>query len=180
MPSYDAMLVMLRADLDRFITERNTAQQKIERIAAAIEHIEILAEDLDAPIMQPPPLGDDEEQGFTDRVREILKANPLKRLTAIEIRNVLLEANPDNDPKVTLIHAHNTLKRLHGQDEVRETQIADGRKAYQWIDQNIAAERALGSKIPADHPIHKLAYKMEPPPNSVPINTDGASWKKKK
>ena len=136
MDNYEAMLTVLRDDLRRFIAERDAAQQKVERIGAAIAHIEVLAQELDSKIMEPPPLLPDDETGFTARVREILKANSAKRLTAIEIRDVLMKSSPDDDPKIVLIHAHNTLKRLFKQDEVHETRISDGRNAYQWKDKD--------------------------------------------
>lgn len=132
MPNYRPILETLRTDLERFIAERDAIEEKIERIGTAIQAIEVLAQEFDAPILEPPPLPPDEEQGFTDRVREILKTNSPKRLTAIEIRDVLMKATPDDDPKIVLIHTHNTLKRLRKQEEVKETQIADGRNAYEW------------------------------------------------
>ncbi len=133
MPNYSGMLTVLKNDLDRFIAERDALQQKIDRITAAIDAMEILAiQDSDAPILEPPAMTADEEKGFTDRVRDVLQLNPLRPLTAVEIRDVLLKANPDADPRIALIHIHNTLKRLERQIEVREVQRADGKAAYKW------------------------------------------------
>jgi hypothetical protein len=143
MPNYQAMLDELFEEMTRLLEAKNDIELRFERITAAIEAIETLAAQSNEPLMEPPPMHPDEERGFTDRVREILKANSLKRLTALEIRDVLVKSSPQDDPKIVLIHTHNTLKRLHKQDEVEETRIGDGRNAYQWKRPSFA--EALGS-----------------------------------
>ena len=132
MPNYQAMLDELFDELAELIREQGQVEARLQRVNAAIEAIKILAAESDDPLVEPPPMPADEEQGFTGRVREILKANSLKRLTALEVRDVIMRSLPDGDPKIVLIHIHNTLKRLHKQEEVEETRISDGRTAYQW------------------------------------------------
>jgi hypothetical protein len=126
------MLEELADELAYLSEAMKKIQVRFRQVDAAMKALELLAEESDEPLIEPPPMPLDEERGFTDKVREILKANSLKRLTALEIRDVLVKGDPKSDPKIVLIHAHNTLKRLHKQDEVEETQVADGRSAYQW------------------------------------------------
>ena len=64
----------------------------------------------------------------TDRVRNLLKANPERPITPVAVRDVLLEFDRDADPKAMLIHTHNTLKRLKKEDEVEEIE-SEGRVA---------------------------------------------------
>jgi hypothetical protein len=138
---------------------QSQVEARLQRVNAAIDAIKVLAAESDEPLIEPPPMLADEEKGFTDRVREVLKANSLKRLTALEIRDVILKSSPKDDPKIVLIHIHNTLKRLHKQEEVEETRISDGRNAYQWkgttqnawSDLIIAAGKIAG--IPAGVPV---------------------------
>jgi hypothetical protein len=127
-PNYSATLTEFREELKRLLAEQDRIQKQIGLILKAMESIQVLARDSDEPIVQPLP--PDEEAGFTDRVRAILKANPLRPLTAVEIRDVILASESGADPKVMLIHTHNTLKRLHRQQEVEEGDTVDGRKAY--------------------------------------------------
>jgi hypothetical protein len=143
MPNYQAMLDELHEEMTRLLYAKNDIELSFQRVSAAVEALKTLAAESTEPLMEPPPMHPDEERGFTDRVREILKANSLKRLTALEIRDVLLKSSPNDDQKIVLIHTHNTLKRLHKQEEVEETRISDGRNAYQWKQPSFA--EALGS-----------------------------------
>jgi hypothetical protein len=132
MPNYSEMAASLRVEADRLLQERDKLQQQIERIITAIEAIGVLAQESDEPIMEPPPMLPDEERGFTDEVRAILKANPLRAFTAVDIRNMMVERTPHSDPKIILIHAHNTLKRLFRQGELDESSLNEGRTSYKW------------------------------------------------
>jgi hypothetical protein len=136
MPNYQAMLDELRAEMTRLERDAFFIQDQIERVRAAIETVEVLAAESQEPLVQPPQMTSDEEQGFTDRVREVLRMNAPRHLTPVEIRDVLLKSTPDADPKITLIHAHNTLRRLDRQDEVKRSD--DGRTAYKWVGQRSA------------------------------------------
>jgi hypothetical protein len=153
MPNYSSMLLTLKADLDRVIGERDALQNKIERINAAIDALELLAaQDSDAPILEPPPMDPEEEKGFSDRVRGVLQANRLRSLTAVEIRDVLLRADPKADPKITLIHTHNTLKRLERQIEVKEVPREEGKTAYRWLRKSSSVAMAM-TPIPSGNDI---------------------------
>jgi hypothetical protein len=129
-PNYNATLSEFKKELQRLMALQEHTGKQIGNILRAMESIEILAKESDEPILQPEPMPPDEEAGFTDKVRAILRANSWRPLTAVEIRDVILGSSPDADPKVMLIHTHNTLKRLHKQQEVDESDTADGRKAY--------------------------------------------------
>ena len=149
MPNYQEMLDELFDELVELSHTQSQIETRLQRVNAAIEAIKVLASDSDEPLIEPPQMPADEEKGFTDRVREVLKANSLKRLTAIEIRDVILKSSPKDDPKIVLIHIHNTLKRLYKQDEVEETRISDGRNAYQWreIARSALLEHVLGGGV---------------------------------
>jgi hypothetical protein len=138
-PNYTSIVADFEGELHRLIAERDKVNGQIDRITKAIEAIQLLAQESDAPIMEPPPLPPDKEAGFSDRVRAILDANPLRTLTALEIRDVMLKTNPKDDPKIMLIHIHNTLKRLFMQGELEEHELAEGRKGYKaqkvWLDE---------------------------------------------
>lgn len=136
MANYTEIVVELQAEAERLTHARDKAQQQLDRVMDAIKAIEVLAQASDEPIIQPSPLSEGEEQGFTSHVRAILKANPLRPFTAVEIRNQMQDEwstdHEEYDPKVRLIHIHNTLKRLFKQEEVIEIQAEDGRTAYKW------------------------------------------------
>jgi hypothetical protein len=127
-PNYTEILITLREELERLDEVRHKIDQQMRGVTGAIEALEMVAKDANQPIM--PSMLPGEEQGFTDRVRGVLKSNPTKRLSALEIRDMLL--TPDSDPKIVLIHTHNTLKRLVKQKEIEEMRHPDGRAAFQW------------------------------------------------
>jgi hypothetical protein len=129
-PNYDEIAVDLQLELERVLSMRENLNRQAERLQAAIKAIEELAEGSDQPIVEVPLSSLEDERGFTDQIRAIFRANPLKSFTAVAMRNVLIERNPELDPKITLIHAHNTLKRLWKQEEIVVTQAEDGRTAY--------------------------------------------------
>lgn len=132
MPNYADMIASLQAELERVTQVRDKAQDQMGGLIKAIKAIEVLAEELNEPI-EPPPMSPDEEKGFTDQVRAILRANPFRAFAALDIRDLMLKQNPEADPKITLIHAHNTLKRLAKQSEVTESAVVDGvRTSYRW------------------------------------------------
>jgi hypothetical protein len=131
-PNYNEILATLETELERMIRARDKFQQQVEGVYTAIKAIQVLAQDSQEPIVEPPPLSAHEESGFTDRARSLLKANPARAFTALDVRTVMLEWSPKADPKIMLIHVHNTLKRLFKQGEVDETQTSDGRVAYRW------------------------------------------------
>lgn len=130
MPNYNEIVAELQAELERVTRVRANAEKQMEKLLKAIATIQLIAEGEDRAIIEPPPLAPDEEQGFTDQVRAILKANQATPLSAVSIRDLMLTRTPKADPKVTLIHVHNTLKRLFRQDEIVEVQLADGRTGY--------------------------------------------------
>lgn len=131
-PNYSEILIQFQAELQRITELRDEAQEQMDRIIRAIKAIEVLAAESDQPVV---PLSPDQEEGFTDQVRTILKVNPLKAFSAVEIRDVILERHPRSNPKVTLIHTHNTLKRLLKQSELTEKTTPDGRTVYTWKNQ---------------------------------------------
>ena len=161
MPNYRAILGEFQDELARLLKDRDFVQKQIDRISKAIADIQVLAQESDEPIMEPPPLSPSEEPGFTDRVRSILRSNPLRPLTAVEIRDVLLKTSPKDDPKIMLIHVHNTLKRLDRQDEVEEVPGVDGRNAYRWTDPMFRG--ALAGLAGLDLPGAAAAFKSLPP-----------------
>src|ERR1700722_1542292 len=127
------MLDELFGELTALASQQVKIEARLQQINAAIQAIQNLAAESDEPLIEPPSIHPDDETGFTDKVREILKSNPLKRLTAVEIRDMLVKSSAESDPKIVLIHTHNTLKRLHKQGEVDELKAAEGRNAYHWI-----------------------------------------------
>jgi hypothetical protein len=151
-PNYNEILANLQAELDRVIGVRHKLQHQIEGLVNAIKALEILAEEAQEPIMEPPPMHPDEERGFTDHIRAIFKANPLRVFTAIDIRTTMLEWTPKADSKVMLIHIHNTLKRLAKQNELEEIDRTDGRTGYRLVNQNHLAVLAglTGQSPPPD------------------------------
>jgi hypothetical protein len=132
MPNYNAMLSELHEEFKRLFAERESLDKRLTTLKRAEEAIYALAEEMNEPIVQPPA----EEAGFTDKVRNLLKANPARVFSPVLIRDALLEFDPKADPKVLLIHTHNTLKRLHKQNEVTEVP-ADGKTSYRWRSQGI-------------------------------------------
>jgi hypothetical protein len=134
MPNYTEMAVELQIELEQITRAQEKLQRRLDGVINAIKAIEVLAQESDEPIVEPPTLSPDEELGFTDHVRALLSANPIKAFTAVDMRNALLDwkADSDADPKVMLIHTHNTLKRLFRQDEVIQVQMDDGRTGYRW------------------------------------------------
>ena len=134
MIDYTELARELQAEAEQIARAQQKLQKRLSGLLDAIKAIEILAQESDEPIIEPLPMSADEEQGFTDSVRAILRANPVRGFTAVEIRNVMLEREPRSDAsaKVLLIHIHNTLKRLFKQDEVIEVQMPEGRAGYRW------------------------------------------------
>jgi hypothetical protein len=124
----------LQAEAEQITRAQQKLQRRLNGLLEAIKAIEILAQESDEPIMEPLPMSADEEQGFTDSVRAILRANPVRGFAAVDIRNLMLEREPRSDAsaKVLLIHTHNTLKRLFRQGEVVEVQMPEGRTGYRW------------------------------------------------
>jgi hypothetical protein len=125
------MLNELNEELNRLMVEREEITAQIERLTTAIESVQELAAQQNYPIIESPPMSPDEETGFTERVRTILKANSSLALTAVIIRDEFLKATPKEDPKILLIHVHNTLKRLRKQGEVEDVTTSAGR-GYRW------------------------------------------------
>jgi len=112
-----------------------------------------------------------ESLGLKDAVRILLNAEKDRWFTPPELRDRIKEIGlPLDLGSNPLAVIGTTLKRLVPEDADAKT-MDNGQIAYR------ARKRY---QIPADHPIHQLAYKMKAPPNAVPINTDGPSWKKKK
>lgn len=130
MPNYNAMIAELNEELKRLVAQNEQLQNRITAILKAVDTIQILALESDEPIIYPelPPI----ESGFTNKVRAVLRANPAKALTAVEIRDVLLKSEPKADSKVMLIHTHNTVKRLKRQEEIEPVFESEGRVAYRW------------------------------------------------
>lgn len=74
--------------------------------------------------------------GFTNRVRNIFKANLLKTLNPVSIRDALLEFDMESDPKITLIHTHNTVKRLRRHGEILHVcDDAGALVGYTWVSE---------------------------------------------
>jgi hypothetical protein len=128
--SYSALIIELDEELKRLALQRELIDRKVANVSKAIEAIKELAEESDEAIVNPPPLPD--EAGFTERVRALLRVNAAKVLTAVEIRDYMHNLSPNDDPKVLLIHTHNTLKRLKKQKEVDDLVGSDGRIGYRW------------------------------------------------
>lgn len=147
MPNYNATIAEFQKQLESLLQQREQLDRQIAGVTAVIEAIKTLADESDESLLEVPPMPPNEEAGFTDRVRAILKANPALALSAVVIRDEFLKAAPKEDPKIFLIHTHNTLKRLHRQGEVEEVTTSAGR-AYRWkfpdIDEKMRA--AIGRK----------------------------------
>jgi hypothetical protein len=139
-PNYTEITLELQVELERIAQARDKLQKRLDSVLAAIKAIEVLAQESDDPIVEPPALSPSKELGFTDHIRALLSANPIKAFTAVDMRNALLDwkASPDADPKVMLIHVHNTLKRLFRQEEVLVVQMPDNRTGYKWKETKLA------------------------------------------
>lgn len=153
MPNYTEMALELQVELEQITHAQEKLRKRAEGVINALNAISVLAQESGEPLVEPPPLSPDEERGFTGQVRAILSANPIRAFTAVDIRNVILErldSDDESDPKVMLIHAHNTLKRLFKQDEVLQVPMPDGRTGYKWkstrgvVDLMAALKESLG------------------------------------
>ena len=167
MVNYTQTLSTFHAEMNRLLMERGKIDEQIENLTSVIEIVQRLAKQSNEPIAEPPPMRPDEETGFTDRVRAVLKSNNPRPLTAVDIRDVLLKSAPKDDPKIMMIHTHNTLKRLEKQEEVEEVPGVDGRNAYRWLDAEsygalpgiMSGEISTvlnASPLSPNHPLHKL------------------------
>jgi hypothetical protein len=173
MPNYTEMALELQVELEQITRAQEKLQKRLEGVINAINAIEVLVQESDEPIVKPPPLSEDEEQGFTEQVRAILRANSTRAFSAVEIRNVMLEGNPGSDPKVALIHTHNTLKRLFRQNEVLEVQTPDNRTGYKWksglapiVDLMAALKKSL-AQMEGKQSANPAFYTETPTPESV-------------
>jgi hypothetical protein len=141
MPNYNAAIAEFQAQFDRLLEQRDQLDRQISGVKNVIDAIKTLADESDEFTIEIPPLPPAEEAGFTDRVRATLRANPALSLTAVVIRDEFLKTDPKADPKVLLIHTHNTLKRLLKQGEVVEASTSAGR-GYRW---NFASANAYAN-----------------------------------
>jgi hypothetical protein len=165
------MSLELQAELEQITRAQEKLKKRLEGVINAMNAIAVLAQESDEPIVEPSPLSEDEEQGFTDHVRAILKANPTRAFAAIEIRDLILERDQYADPKITLIHTHNTLKRLFRQEEVLETQMPDRRTGYKWqhnhrpiADLMAALKKSLAeteSRMAASSPVQSATKRLK-------------------
>jgi hypothetical protein len=157
MPNYNATIAEFQEQLDSLLDQRDQLERQISGVKAVIEAIKTLADESDESTIEVPPLPPNEEAGFTDRVRAILKANPALALTAVVIRDEFLKTAPKEDPKILLIHTHNTLKRLLKQEEVVSVDTSAGR-GYRW---SFASRNSLADlffpKVATPHPADQLS-----------------------
>jgi len=126
-PNYSTMLTELEGELSQAVDEQEKLQARIDALLTAIESVKALAEQSDEEIVEPPSAP---EAGFTEKVRRMLEMNMAKSFTPVEIRDVLIHHDTDADPKVMLIHVHNTVKRLLRQGELEEVVRPDRNKGY--------------------------------------------------
>lgn len=182
MPNYTAMLAEIRSEIDSLMAQGTRIHDRLEALVKAMEAIQVLAKDSDLPILGPPPSLPDNDPGMTDKVRAILKNNPLRSLTAVEIRDVFLESDKYADAKVMLIHIHNTLKRLHKQGELDEIDAPENRKAYRakfpGVDiMSLLAQPAQEAAKAGREATNAFAERMgrttlSPPPGSSILNEE--------
>jgi hypothetical protein len=166
MPNYSIMITELEADLSRAMDEREKLQARIDALLTAIESVRSLAEDSDEEIIQPPSAP---EAGFTEKVRTILDLNMSKSFTPVEIRDVLAREEGNSDPKIMLIHVHNTVKRLRRQGEIEEVVRPDGNKGYRA--KSLMAKDVMGLR--PDDPARKLGDRTRFPKRATPaISTE--------
>ncbi len=148
MPDYNAILGEFAKEIQRLVTQRDQITQRINALVQAMESVKVAAQETEEPIVAPPPLAD--EEGFTNKIRNLLKMNPARSFTPVEIRNVLAEFDRGADQRILLIHTHNTVKRLHRQGEVDEVPRDEG-KAYRWKHKSFGARIAeVGSLTPGE------------------------------
>jgi hypothetical protein len=171
------MSLELQVELEQIARAQEKLQKRLDSVLNAIKAIEVLAQESDEPIIEPHPLSADDEQGFTDQVRAILIANPIRAFTAVDIRNVILERLDSDDeyadPKIMLIHTHNTLKRLFRQDEVIQVPMNDGRTGYKW-------KKNLAPVVDLMAALKESLAKMEkttPPPTQRRVFVRGPTMK---
>jgi len=137
MPNYSAMIKELEGEVAILANDREKLCDRIDTLLNTIESIKRLAEGKEEQVIQPTYIGDG---GFTDRIRSLLELNAAKSFSPKEIREIFAEFDKDADPKVMLIHIHNTVKRLHKQGELEELTRPDG-KAYRW--QSVMAKERM-------------------------------------
>lgn len=124
--NYNAMITELEEELTKAIKDRDKLMDRIDALITAIQSVKELAEEAsDEKIISPRRVAED--AGFTEQIRTLFQLNAAKSFTPVEIREVLMEFHEDADPKVVLIHVHNTVKRLHKQGEIEEVNRVDGR-----------------------------------------------------
>lgn len=124
------MAAEIQAEIRRLLEMRNNLDKKVDHLTNALKYLEAVSEESDEPIAEPPFLTAAEDHGFTNKIRAVFRANPTRLLTPISIRDLLVERDSKLDPKIALIHTHNTLKRLVKQNEIVEVQMSDGRAGY--------------------------------------------------
>ncbi len=139
--NYKALLTEFEDEFQKLMAERKRLDGQIDKVAKAIQAITTLAQESNEAIAYPSPDSMSADTGFTDKVRMVMRANPGRPMSAIAIRDVLHEAMPHEDPKIMLIHIHNTLKRLKKQDEIEEIVGFDGH--YRWKSSAMASYSTL-------------------------------------
>jgi hypothetical protein len=174
--NYSEMMAELEGELSRAMDERERVEARIDTLLTAIESVKSLAEESDEEVIQPPSAP---EAGFTEKVRAVLNLNMAKSFTPVEIRDVLIDNERDADPKVMLIHIHNTVKRLRRQGEVEIVMRPDGNRGYRAksIMAKDAMDRIKRGMIPPSQigaaTGCAIVIGKDKPHGFVPMNTPG-------
>ena len=130
---YRATIVLCSLRLRKLVANREKLNLEIQRISALIaanadflpeEERAVRLQELEQLVADPP--------GFTDSVRNVLRANPERAATATDVRDLLAEAGFNlSDYSNPLASIHTILKRLAERGEV--TTITDnGQTYYRW------------------------------------------------
>jgi len=149
MTDYARSLREFQAEKARLIDQKRALEERLERLERVISDVERLADESDDPLVYPPePMSEQETESFTDRVRQCLLLNDARSLLPKQIRDMLLNGNPTADQRVrqnTLVHVHNTLKRLERQGEVELASM--GR--YRWKQKDYPVFEQVSTVIKA-------------------------------
>ena len=130
---YRGTIFVCRARLGKLVAKREKLNQEISRVSdLVIANANFLPEEEKADQLEQLEQLVAEPPGFTESVRNILKANAIRPATALQVREMMAKAGFNlraySNPLASI---HTILKRLAERDEVT-TSMNDGQTYYRW------------------------------------------------
>jgi predicted transcriptional regulator len=130
---YRGTIFLCRARLDRLVAKREKLNQEISRVSdLVIANANFLPEEEKADQLEQLEQLVAEPPGFTESVRNILKANAIHPATALQVRDLMAKAGFNlraySNPLASI---HTILKRLAERGEVT-TSMNDSQTCYRW------------------------------------------------